>query len=307
MLPIVYHPHYQIPLRKREEARVGLSKYGHLKILLEREGLLAPGGYPAPAEATERQLSLAHDPDYVARVLDLRLTEAETRAIGLPNHPDVARRSRLTSSGSLLAAWLAMESGIACNAAGGSHHAAAGRGAGFCVFNDVAVAAANLLAQGVPGPILIVDADVHQGDGTARIFADEPRVFTLSVHAARNFPARKATSDLDIALDDGTGDTAFREALAGGLAKAIEACRPNLAFYNAGVDVWGEDRLGRLALSLDGIRARDRLVLTTLRQAGIPVACVLGGGYGETDEVAGRHLILFQEAARLSGSDPSTV
>ncbi|MEM6914719.1 MAG: histone deacetylase [Pseudomonadota bacterium] len=299
MLPIVYHPHYQIPLRKRVEERVGLSKYGHLRILLEREGLLQPGTFPAPSEASEGQLSLAHDRDYVNRVLTLTLSEAETRAIGLPNHSDVARRSRLSSSGTLLAAWLALEHGIACNAAGGSHHASTDRGAGFCVFNDVAVAASNLLAQGMPGPILVVDADVHQGDGTARIFAEEPRVFTFSIHAAKNFPARKARSDLDIALPDETDDLAYLAALDCGLNQAIEASGARMAFYNAGVDVVHHDRLGRLALTREGVKARDHLVLSTLRSANIPVACVMGGGYGVVEEVAGRHLLLFQEAQSL--------
>ncbi|MEM9099995.1 MAG: histone deacetylase, partial [Pseudomonadota bacterium] len=284
MLPIVYHPHYQIPLRKRVEDRIGMSKYGHLRMLLEREGLLQPGRFPAPAEASEGQIALAHNSAYVNRVLTLTLTQEETRAIGLPNHPDVARRSRLSSSGTLLAAWLAVEHGIACNAAGGSHHASADRGAGFCVFNDVAVAASNLLAQGAPGPILIVDADVHQGDGTARIFAEEPRVFTFSIHADQNFPADKAQSDLDIGLPDGVEDQAFLDALRSGLDRAMAAAKPSMAFYNAGVDIWREDRLGRLAVSLAGIRARDRLVLSCLRAAGIPVACVLGGGYGPADE-----------------------
>ncbi len=296
MLPIVHHPHYQIPLRGPATER--MSKYGHLREILKQRGLLQ-GSYPAPTLASSGQLALAHDPAYVERVLSQTLSAQESRVIGLPNNAEVAKRVRLSSAGTLLAAWMALETGLACNSAGGSHHARHEAGAGFCVFNDVAVAAANLLAQGVSGPILVVDADVHQGDGTARIFADDARVFTFSIHAAKNFPARKAVSDLDLALADGTGDDAYLSALEAGLRDAIGARRPTLAFYNAGVDVWENDRLGRLGLTIDGIRARERLVLRTLRGKGIPTCTVVGGGYGENAEVAQRHAILFDEALAL--------
>jgi acetoin utilization deacetylase AcuC-like enzyme len=172
-------------------------------------------------------------------------------------------------------------------------------GAGFCVFNDVAVAVANLLAQGVPGPVLVIDADVHQGDGTARIFAGDPRVFTFSIHAERNFPARKARSDLDIGLADGTGDADYLAALGAGLAEALAAARPRIVFYNAGVDVWEGDRLGRLALTEAGIRARDARVIAAVRGLGLPLVGVLGGGYDDDPRrLAARHAILFEEAAR---------
>ena len=279
-----------------------MSKYGYLREALIRRGLLAPGRYLAPRQAGMAEIGLAHAPDYVGRVLGCTLSEAETRRIGLPNTEVVARRASLSSAGTLLAAWLALEGGIACNSAGGSHHAAADHGAGFCVFNDVAVAIRNLIAQGVPGPFLVVDADVHQGDGTARIFADDPSVFTLSIHAEKNFPARKARSDMDIGLPDGTGDAIYLEVLAAALDEAFRAAAPRLVFYNAGVDVHGEDRLGRLALSDSGIRARDAAVLGAARARGVPVVGVLGGGYSDDLPVlAERHAILFEEAARLAG------
>ncbi|MEM1314812.1 MAG: histone deacetylase, partial [Pseudomonadota bacterium] len=187
------------------------------------------------------------------------------------------------------------------NAAGGSHHAGPDYGAGYCVFNDVAVAAAILLAEGGARRVLVVDCDVHQGDGTARIFQDDPRVFTLSLHAAKNFPARKAVSDLDVALSDGTGDAEYLAILADALAEAVARADADIAFYNAGVDPWEGDRLGRLALTLDGLRRRDRLVLETLRGAGLPVAAALGGGYSKDPaELAGRHALLFEEAAALA-------
>jgi len=296
MLPIVHHPDYQIPLRGGH--RFPMSKYGYLREALTARGLMAAGGYLAPAPASAGQIALAHDAAYVGRVFASRLTPEETGRIGLPNAPKVARRARLAAAGTMLAAWLALDRGIALNTAGGSHHAAREAGSGYCVFNDVAVAVANLLAQGAPGPILVVDADVHQGDGTARIFADEPRVFTLSIHAAKNFPAEKADSDLDIALEDGTGDRAYLAALGAGLGQALQAHRPRIVFYNAGVDVWAGDRLGRLALSPDGIRARDAMVIAAARAAGAALVGVLGGGYDDDPHrLAGHHAILFEEAA----------
>ncbi|HUF56732.1 MAG TPA: histone deacetylase [Thermohalobaculum sp.] len=299
MLPVVHHPDYQAPLRPGHA--FPMSKYGYLREALIRRRLLAPGRYTAPAPASAAQIALAHDPAYVERVFSGTLGPLEVRRIGLPNTPAVTRRTRLSASGTLLAAWLAIEHGIACNSAGGSHHAGPDAGSGYCVFNDVAVAVANLLALGAPGPILVVDCDVHQGDGTARIFADEPRVFTLSIHADRNFPARKARSDLDIALADRTDDADYLAALAVGLDRALAAARPRLVFYNAGVDVWSGDRLGRLGLSEDGIRARDRLVIGRVRVLGLPLVGVLGGGYDpDPMRLAERHAILFEEAARAA-------
>jgi acetoin utilization deacetylase AcuC-like enzyme len=296
MLPIVHHPDYQVPLRPRH--RFPMSKYGYLREALEARGLLAPGRALAPAPAGAGQLALAHDAGYVDRVLSEALCEAEIRRIGLPGTEKVARRARLAAAGTLLATWMALEHGIAANAAGGSHHAGPEGGAGFCVFNDVGVAARNLLAQGGPAPVLVVDCDVHQGDGTARIFADEPAVYTLSLHAEANFPVRKAVSDLDVALPDGTGNAAYLAALEAGLARALAEARPRIVYYNAGVDVWEGDRLGRLALTPEGIRARDAHVIRTVRAAGLPLVCVLGGGYDDVPErLAAHHAILFEEAA----------
>jgi len=297
MLPIVHHPDYLAPLKPGH--RFPMSKYGYLREALAARGLLAAGRFPVPAPAGAAQIALAHDRDYVDRVLSLRLSERELRRIGLPGTEAVARRACLSSAGTLLAAWLALEHGIACNSAGGSHHAGPDAGAGYCVFNDVAVAIRNLQAQGIAGPMLVIDADVHQGDGTARIFAGDASVFTLSVHAAKNFPARKAVSSLDVALADGTGDADYLEAFRAAVAEALAACRPRLVFYNAGVDVWAGDRLGRLGLSEAGIRARDAHAVAAVRDVGIPFVGVVGGGYDDDPErLAARHAILFEEAAR---------
>ncbi len=277
-----------------------MSKYGYLRNVLLERGVLQAGGYAAPVPAGMETIALAHDLDYVQRVFSLELRPDETRRIGLPHDERLLRRTRLSSAGTTLAAWLALEQGIACNMAGGSHHAAHAGGAGFCVFNDVAVAALSLLHQGVAGPFAVVDADVHQGDGTADIFDRDGRVFTLSIHAEKNFPARKAQSNIDIGLPDGLGDTPYLEALKSGLDQLFETISPRLVFYNAGVDVHIDDRLGRLGLSTEGVRARDALVISETRRRQVPLVGVLGGGYSDDVEaLAIRHAILFEEAAKF--------
>ena len=295
--PIVHHPDYVAPLR--DGHRFPMSKYGYLRKALEARGLMKAGQWLAPSPASAAMLGGAHAPDYVDRALALSLTDAEIRRLGLPRTPQVVRRARLAAAGTTLAARLALEHGLALNGAGGSHHAAADYGAGYCLFNDVAVACATLLAEGRVERILVFDADVHQGDGTAFIFADDPRVRTVSLHARRNFPARKARSDLDVGLEDGLEDDAYAAALEATLEQALDGPAPDLIFYNAGVDVHRDDRLGRLAVSDAGLRARDRIALSRLTAAA-PVAAVLGGGYADDPAtVAARHAVLFEEAARL--------
>lgn len=296
-LPIVHHPDYQAPLRP--DHRFPMSKYGFLREALIERRLLSPGLYVAPGQASAELLALAHDRSYVDRALSLSLSAAEIRRIGLPQTERVFRRGRLSAAGTLLAGRLALRHGIACNSAGGSHHAGPEGGAGFCTFNDVGVAALAMLGQGLARRILVVDCDAHQGDGTAKIFAGDDRVFTLSLHGAKNYPFEKAQSDLDVPLEDGVGDAAYLAALAQALETALAAGPYDLAFYNAGVDVLAADKLGRLALTEDGLRARDRQVIATLRAAGLPIAGAIGGGYDDDPKrLAARHAILFEEAAR---------
>ena len=295
-LPVVHHPDYQAPLH--DGHTFPMSKYGYLREALVARGLTGPEDWLTPAPATEAMIARAHDPAYVARVFGGALTPAEERRIGYPHTERVTRRSRLASAGTLIAARFALETGIACNTAGGSHHARHEYGAGFCVFNDVAVAIRALQREGGMGPILVIDCDVHQGDGTAAIFAGEPGVFTLSLHARGNYPFEKEESDLDIALPDGTGDADYLAALGPALDRVAREGPFSLAFYNAGVDVHGDDRLGRLTLTDAGIRARERKVLGWARAQGLPLACVLGGGYDrDRPRLAERHAILFEEAA----------
>ncbi|MGH6921300.1 MAG: histone deacetylase family protein, partial [Geminicoccaceae bacterium] len=251
---------------------------------------------PAPAAWLER----AHVPGYVDAVLGLQLEPAAVRRIGLPITADVVRRSRAAAAGTVLAARLALEHGIACNTAGGSHHAFADHGAGFCVFNDVAVAAGVLLADGRIERALVVDLDVHQGDGTAAIFAGDPRVHTFSMHCGINYPLHKQISDLDMELDIGLEDDAYLALLADRLPGLLEQVRPDLVFFNAGVDPHVDDRLGRLALSADGLWRRERLVLQACLGAGIPVAGVIGGGYArDLDRLVRLHSILHRAASEL--------
>lgn len=299
-LPIVYHPDYMAPLKPGH--RFPMSKYGYLRqALIDRRLLPAQAGYIAPAPAGFAQIAAVHDPAYVDRVFSVTLGAAEQREIGLPNTEAVARRARLSAAGTTLAARLALEHGAACNAAGGSHHAGPGGGAGYCVFNDVAVAAQSLLNEGQLRQVLIVDVDVHQGDGTARIFAAEPAVFTLSVHAGKNYPTRKAVSDLDVPLPDGTKDKAYLQALDAALGQVLQTIQPDIAFVNAGVDPHAADRLGRLSLTDAGLRARERLILGALRARGIPVVGVLGGGYDQDIQaLAERHAIMFEEFQNIA-------
>ncbi|MCI4666239.1 MAG: histone deacetylase [Neomegalonema sp.] len=298
--PIIHHPDYQAPLR--DDHRFPMSKYGYLREELIRGGLLKPGGYIAPTPATAAELARVHAADYVSRAFALTLTDAEMRKIGLPRTERVVRRARLSAAGSVLAGLLALEAGVACNSAGGSHHAGPEGGAGFSTFNDLAVAARALQARGVIRRALIFDCDVHQGDGTARIFADDDSVLTVSIHAQKNYPFEKARSDIDVGLEDGLTDAPYLEAVRATLDAALARGPFDIAFYNGGVDVHSEDRLGRLAITDAGLMARERLVLRRLRGAGLPVATALGGGYGPDPRlIAARHAALFTAAAELQG------
>nr|WP_295466153.1 histone deacetylase [Mesorhizobium sp.] len=298
-LPIVHHPDYdaQFPAHHRFQ----MGKYRLLMEALARRGFATDAHLRTPAAPETSWLKLAHAPDYVDQVLSSAVPAAIEKEIGFPISEKVSRRAQMAVAGTVLAARLALSHGIACNTAGGSHHARRAHGAGFCTFNDVAVAARLLLKEGKVRRVLVVDLDVHQGDGTAEIFADEPRVFTFSMHARSNYPARKVPSDLDLALADGTEDEAYLERLAAMLPVLMEYSRPDIVFYNAGVDPHRDDKLGKLALSDEGLRLRDRMTMTFFRGRGVPVCGVIGGGYSnDVPALAERHAILFEEAALLA-------
>jgi len=243
-----------------------------------------------------------HDPDYVAEVATSRVPPDKTRRIGFEITQQVSRRAFLAPGGTWLAARLALKHGFAANCAGGSHHAMAASGAGYCVFNDLAIAAHRLIADGDARRVMIVDLDVHQGDGTAALLAGRRDIFTFSIHAERNFPTRKTRSCFDLGLPDGTGDDRYLAALAAHLPAALDGFAPDLILYQAGVDPHRDDKLGRLALSDEGLRARDRFVMHEARHRQLPLASVLGGGYGgDRLDVARRHvrsMLALDEAFR---------
>jgi len=295
-LHIVHHPDYDADLPA--DHRFPMGKYLALMAELRARGLIVEETLHQPETLPAALLALAHDPTYVAQVIACALPPAIEREIGFAIVDRISRRAQLATAGTLLAARLALQHGIACNTAGGSHHARRAQGAGFCTLNDVGVAGAVLLAERVVGGILVVDLDVHQGDGTADIFRDEPRAFTFSMHAERNFPVRKIASSLDIGLPDNTGDADYLERLRAVLPELERRAMPDLVFYNAGVDPHAGDRLGRLALSSDGLRQRDETVIGYFRERHIPLCGVIGGGYStDLAELAARHAILFETAA----------
>jgi acetoin utilization deacetylase AcuC-like enzyme len=277
-----------------------MEKFRLLLEHLQRQGLARPGQLQRPLPAPRRWLELVHGRSYHEAFARGRLEPQALRRIGLPASPGVVRRSWLAVGGTVLTARLALEHGLACHLAGGTHHAFAGHGSGFCIFNDCAVAAAVLLAEGRVRRLMVVDLDVHQGDGTAALFERDSRVFTLSIHAAANFPANKRSSDLDLPLPDGVEDEGYLAALAGLLPGLLEQERPDLVLYNAGVDPHRDDRLGRLALSDAGLLERDRLVVGACLDRGIPVATVIGGGYDALPALAARHGLVVRAATDLA-------
>ena len=268
---------------------------------------LRESGYPltehAPEPCPREWLEAVHDPAYVEQVFTQTVPPDKERRIGFPVTAHIAQRVAHTNGGTWLAARLAMRHGYAANSAAGSHHALHHTGAGYCVFNDLAVTANRLIAEGDARRVLIVDCDVHQGDGTASLMAGREDVFTLSLHAEKNFPARKARSTLDVPLPDGIGDADYLSALESHLPTALDAFQPDIVLYQAGVDPHAEDRLGRLALSDAGLEARDVFVVSEARRRGLPVASALGGGYGaDPRTVATRHAASMLAMARANAN-----
>ncbi|TGX56063.1 histone deacetylase [Sphingomonas gei] len=285
MIHLVHHPAYVAPAPARSQYQ--WNKNGLVRDLLRAEGDVFTWHQP---EAMPRDwLEAVHDPDYIAEVIEARVPPHKERRIGFPVTPQVALRAQMVPGGTYLAARLALTHGYAANTAGGSHHALADTGAGFCVFNDLALAAVRLVEEG--RRVLIVDCDVHQGDGTAALTAGRPDIATYSIHAEKNFPVRKARSTLDVALADGTGDAEYLDTLAATLVPLLDDFAPDLILYQAGVDPLAGDRLGRLGLSYQGLIDRDHWIARTFAGRQIPFASALGGGYGlDALEVSRRHV-----------------
>ena len=264
------------------------DKYQAVMVALRENGEAITEHAPSPMP--REWLEAVHCPAYVEEVLGARVPPEKERRIGFPVTPHIASRVAHTNGGTWLAAQLAFRHGYAANSAAGSHHALHDTGAGYCVFNDLAVCANRLIAEGDARRVLVVDLDVHQGDGTASLTAGRDDIFTLSLHAEKNFPVRKARSSLDVPLADGTDDDGYLEALERHLPQVLDGFAPDIVLYQAGVDVHADDRLGRLGLSDEGIAARDRFVVNAVRGRGLPLASALGGGYGPDPlEVARRH------------------
>jgi acetoin utilization deacetylase AcuC-like enzyme len=297
-MKVFYSDTFVLPLP--EGHRFPMVKYSMLRERVEAGGICEPGEMRLPRAVSDAEILRAHESAYLRSVVSGTLSRKEMRRIGFPWSERMVERSRRASGGTLEACRAALEDGCAANLAGGTHHAFADRGEGFCVFNDSAIAAHALRAEGLIERLLIVDTDVHQGNGTAAILDRARWAFTFSIHGESNFPFHKERSDLDVALPDGADDTEFLEALESGLQRALEASRAELAIYLAGADPYEDDRLGRLSVSKRALAERDSLVLESCRELGIPVAVTMAGGYArDVADTVDIHYRSIERAASL--------
>ncbi len=298
MLKIAFSPTYKYELP--EGHRFPMAKYELVPAQLLYEGSVGPGNFFHPGLLDESTALLTHTNGYWQKLNAIQLSEKEIRAIGFPVNEHFVQRARHISQGTIECALYARQFGAAFNAAGGTHHAFADRGEGFCCFNDQAVAANYLLNKGLSKKILIVDLDVHQGNGTAAIFRNDPRVFTFSMHGERNYPLRKEQSSLDIGLPDGMADNDYLRILRDTLPRLIDEVQPDFVFYQSGVDILDTDKLGRLAVSRAGCRERDRIVFELCRRNGLPVAVSMGGGYSpRLSDIVEAHANTFRTALEV--------
>lgn len=299
MLKASHHPDYFLPLPDGHP--FPMAKYPLVRERLRAGGWLRAEDELVPDEASYEDLARVHTRGYLDRLFGDGLDAAAVRALGVPWTPRLLRRSRLAVQGTLLAARAALADGLAGNLAGGTHHAFADHGEGFCVLNDVAVTIRRLQSEGVIRCAVVVDLDVHQGNGTAAIFEGDESVRTFSMHGERNYPLRKMRSTIDVALPDGTDDDAYLSALAAHLPRSLQGAAPDLVFYLAGVDVVAGDRYGRFAVTDAGLRERERQVLRWARSQGLPMVLTLAGGYAASAaRTAELHAIVFEEAAALT-------
>ncbi len=290
----------QFVLLLPEGHRFPMQKYSMLRERVRESDICRNGDLRIPPAATDEEILRAHDPVYLKRVITGTLTRKEIRRIGFPWSTRMVERSRRASGGTLGACRSALEEGFAANLAGGTHHAFADHGEGFCVLNDSAIAARTLRAEGLANKIIVLDTDVHQGNGTAAILRADPHVFTFSIHGAKNYPFRKEESDLDVALPDGTDDSAFLAALSEELYRVLDLTDWDLATFIAGADPFVGDRLGRLSVTKEGLAKRDLLVLESCRERGISVAVTMSGGYArKVEDTVDIHFQTIERAAAL--------
>lgn len=297
-LPLVYHPKYiaEMPIGHR----FPMMKFQKLYELLLKDGVAELKQFHRPQPAPNEWVDLVHTPEYRQAYITGTLDPKAQRRIGLPWNPHLAERTCIAVGGTILTAQLALQHGIACNTVGGTHHAFPDYGSGFCIFNDIAIAIRTIQYLNLAQKVLIIDLDVHQGDGNAFIFQDDSRVFTFSMHCEKNFPLKKQTSDLDIHLPIGIEDDDYLKILDHCLPDLLTEIQPDLIFYDAGVDSHVGDRLGKLALTDTGLFKRDMQVLSACLSQGYPVACVIGGGYSkDLDAIAYRHSLLHRAASSV--------
>ena len=295
---VVYHPDYVAPLPNAH--RFPMPKFKILRDLLLKDGVIVPEQIYQPELPDLELIQLVHTPEYVRAYCNGTLEYKAQRRIGLPWSQALAHRTRIAIGGTILAAKLALKYGCACNTAGGTHHAFPSYGSGFCIFNDLAIASRVMQHQGLVNQILIVDCDVHQGDGTAWTFKNDNSVFTFSMHCEANFPGRKQQSDLDVPLPIGLDDDGYLQILANYLPDLLTQIKPDLVLFDAGVDTHVSDRLGKLSLTNRGLYRRERMVLSICKAAGYPVASVIGGGYSkDITALVYRHSLLHRAAKKV--------
>lgn len=298
MVKIAYSPIYKYSLP--EGHRFPMIKYELIPEQLLYEGSATEEHIFHPGKLSDEQILLTHTKDYLTKLNTLTLSKKEIRNIGFPVRSDLIERGKYIAHGTLECALYALENGCALNIAGGTHHSYADRGEGFCIFNDIAISSNILLRNKLVKKILVVDLDVHQGNGTAKIFENDKRVFTFSMHGERNYPIRKEKSDLDIGIDDGAKDKVYLSVLYETLPKLIHQERPDVIFYLSGVDILESDKLGRLNVSKDGCKRRDQFVFETCKKHSIPVAVSMGGGYSpKIADIVDAHANTFRMALEI--------
>ncbi|MEB2775797.1 histone deacetylase [Algoriphagus sp. D3-2-R+10] len=298
MLKIAFSPIYKHPLPKGH--RFPMEKYELLPGQLLHEGIVKEENLFEPKPLDEKWILNTHTEEYYGRLKNLALSKSEVRATGFPLSMDLVEREITILNGSVQAAEYALEHGIAMNIAGGTHHAYADRGEGFCLLNDIAVAANYLIDNQSTKKVLVIDLDVHQGNGTASIFSNNPDVFTFSMHGEKNYPMRKEVSDLDCAIPDGTKDDVYLRILQSQLEIILNDFSPDFIIYQAGVDVLESDKLGRLAMSIEGVKNRDAIVLNLAKSLNLPIMCCMGGGYSsKVSKIVEAHTQVYRLAQDL--------
>ncbi len=298
MIKIAYNDLFAHPLP--EAHRFPMLKYELIPEQLLYEGSIGIENIFSPLPCKEAIITATHSRAYLDKLLHQTLTASEQRRIGFPQSPRLTQRELMIAQGTIDCCSYAMEYGVALNVAGGTHHAFADRGEGFCLLNDMAIAANELLNSKLAGKILIIDLDVHQGNGTAKIFEEEPRVYTFSMHGSHNYPFHKEQSDLDVGLEDGTGDTVYLSLLNEHLTGLLQTVKPDFAFFLSGVDILATDKFGKLGVTMEGCRQRDEMVFSLLQQYNIPVTVAMGGGYSpDIRTIVEAHCNTFRTAIKV--------